>query len=35
VVPSADIGEIAVLETFARGRTVYRATADASQAEGQ
>jgi predicted amidohydrolase YtcJ len=35
VVPSADIGEIAVLETFARGRTVYRATAEASQAEGQ
>ena len=35
VVPSADIGEIAVLETFARGRTVYRATAEASPAEGQ
>jgi len=35
VVPSADIGEIAILETFARGRTVYRSTEETKHAEGQ
>jgi hypothetical protein len=34
VVPSSEIGEIAVLETFARGRTVYRSNAETKHAEG-
>jgi hypothetical protein len=33
-VPSANIDEVAILETFARGRTVYRATMKASDENG-